>query len=211
MFSEKAVAALALGMTLLVACATNTTLTSTWKAPDAQAISLSGKTIGVVFVTAEESLRRTGENALALDLSARGARGFGTYLLLPGAENQNVAAEAAQARLRSAGADAVVMMRVVGQEQRITYTPGTAIPPNYRGFRPYWRWGWRTVYQPGYLRTDTLVSVETLVYSLPDATTSQLLWASTSRTTNPRDIDALVRDVAQATANDMVRQGFLAR
>ena len=195
---------------LLVACAT-TTLTSTWRAPEAQAINLSGKTIGVVFVTSEESLRRTGENALALDLSARGARGFGTYHLLPGAQNQNIQGEAAQARLKAAGADAVVMMRVVGQDQRITYTPGTVIGPNYRGFGPYWGWGWRTVYQPGYLRTDTLVSVETLVYSLPDERTSQLLWASTSRTTNPRNLDALVREVADANANAMVRQGFLAR
>lgn len=211
MFRKKRLTAFAIAVTLLVACATNTVLTSTWRSPDAQAISLSGKTIGVVFVTAEESLRRTGENALALDLSARGARGFGTYRLLPGAENQNVEAEAAQARLKAAGADAVVMMRVVGQDQRITYTPRSTIPPNYRGFRPYWGWGWRTVYQPGYLRTDTLVSVETLVYSLPDAQTSQLLWASTSRTTNPRDIDALVREVAEATARAMVREGFLAR
>ena len=67
------------------------------------------------------------------------------------------------------------------------------------------------MYQPGTLRTDTLVSVETLVYSLPAEQPSQLLWASTSRTTNPRDIDALVREVAQATTNEMVRQGFLAR
>ena len=211
MFREKRVTALAIGLTLLMACATTTTLTSTWKAPDAQAINLSGKSIAVVFVTSEESLRRAGEDRLARDLSARGARGFGTYHLLPGAENQNIAAEAAQARLKAAGADAVVMMRVVGQDQRITYTPGTVIGPNHRGFGPYWGWGWRTVYQPGYLRTDTLVSVETLVYSLPDAKTSQLLWASTSRTTNPRDLSALVSEVADATANEMVRQGFLAR
>jgi hypothetical protein len=210
MFRDKPVTALALCLALLVACA-STTLTSTWRSPEAQAISLSGKSIGVVFVTSEESLRRTGENALALDISARGARGFGTYLLLPGPENQNVQAEAAQARLKSAGADAVVMMRVVGEEQRITYTPGSVIGPNYRGFGPYWTWGWRTVYQPGYLRTDTLVAVETLVYSLPAEQTSQLLWASTSRTTNPNNIGALVREVADANVREMVRQGFLAR
>ena len=209
MSREKPVTALAIGLTLLVACSTTTTLTSTWKSPDSQTFNLTGKTVAVVFVTADESLRRTGENAVVGVLSPRGARAFGTFHLLPG--EQHLDAETAQARMNAAGANAVVMMRVVGTEQRITYVPGYIITPNYRAFRPYWGFGWRTVYQPGYLRTDTLVSVETLVYSLPDTKTSQLLWASTSRTTNPRDLNALVTEVANATGRAMVGEGFLAR
>jgi hypothetical protein len=195
---------------LSVACATTTTtLTSTWKAPDAQVVNLNGKTIAAVFVTSDESLRRTGENALVADLFARGARGFGTYYLLSG--DQHFDAETAEARLQGAGADAVVMMRVVGKDQRITYTPGFVVAAPYRGFGPYWRMGWRTVYQPGTLQTETFVSVETLVYSLPADHTSQLLWASTSRTTNPAGLNGLVREVAAATARAMAREGFLAR
>ena len=140
---------------------------------------------------------------------SRCARGFGTFYLLPG--DQHLDAETAEGRLRAAGANAVVFMRVVGQDQRITYTPGTVIGPRYRGFGPYWGAGWRTVYQPGTVRTDTLVSVETLVYSLAADRTSQLLWASTSRTTNPSGLDALVSEVAEATARQMARDGFLAR
>jgi hypothetical protein len=209
MFRERPVTALAMGLTLLVACATSTTLTSTWKAPEARAISLVGKSIAAVFVTGDESLRRTGENALAADLSARGARGFGTYYLLPGEEHYD--GETAQARLQAAGANAVVMMRVVGKDQRITYTPGYVVATPYRGFGPYWRFGWRTVAQPGYLQSETAVSVETLVYSLPTEQTSELLWASTSRTTNPAGLNVLVREVADATARAMVNEGFLAR
>lgn len=209
MSRDKPVTALAIGLLLLVACATTTTLTSTWRAPDAQAINLTGKSIAVVFITADESQRRNGENALAWDLFERGARGFGTYRLLPG--DQHLDGDIAQARMKAAGADAVVTMRVVGQDQRITYTPGTVVHDPFRTFRPYWGMGWRTVYQPGNLRTETLVSVETLVYSLPDAQNSQLIWASTSRTTNPNDIGTLVHDVAAATAREMARQGFLGR
>jgi hypothetical protein len=209
MFQEKAVTALAMGVTLLVACATTTTLTSTWKAPDTQSMSLVGKSIATVFITDTESQRRTGENALAGDLSARGARAFGTFLLLP--SEPQLDAETAQARLLAAGANAVVTMRVVGSDQRITYTPGTVVGPPYRGFGPYWGHGWRTAYRPGTLRTDTLVSVETLVHSLSADGTSSLLWASTSRTTNPAGLDALVSEVAEATARAMVSEGFLAR
>jgi len=102
-------------------------------------------------------------------------------------------------------------MRVVRKDQRITYTPGFIVAAPYRGFGPYWRMGWRTVYQPGTVQTDTTVSVETLVYSLPAGETSQLLWASTSRTANPADLSALVRQVAAATAREMASAGLLAR
>jgi hypothetical protein len=36
------------------------------------------------------------------------------------------------------------------------------------------------------------------------------LWASTSRTTNPENIDSLIKEIADATANEMVKQGLLA-
>lgn len=205
------VTALVAALTLLAACATSTTLTSTWKAPDTQTINLSGRRIAAVFITNDDSLRRTGENALVADFSSRGAHGFGTYYLLPG--DQHFDGDTAESRLKAAGADAVVMMRVVGKEQRIIYTPGYIVTPPYRGFRPYWGFGWRTVYQPGSLQVETDVSIETLVYSLPAEGTSQLLWASSSRTTtaNPANLNALVREVAEATAREMTNAGFLAR
>jgi hypothetical protein len=161
-----------------------------------------------VFITADESLRRSGENAMVADLESRGAHAFGTYFLLPA--DQNFDADTAQARLRAAGADAVVTMRVVGQDQRITYTPGMVAPEFQRGFGPYWGSGWRNVRQPGTLTTDTVVSVETLLFSLPAGQGSRLLWASSSRTTNPSDAGALAREVAAATAREMVAQGLVA-
>jgi hypothetical protein len=83
-----------------------------------------------------------------------------------------------------------------------------ATPAGYGGFGPYWGYGWNSVYSPGYLSTDTIISVETLVYSLTD---DKLLWASTSRTTNPGNLDQLIREVADATANEMAKQGLLAK
>jgi hypothetical protein len=189
----------------LEACAT-TTFTSTWKAPDVAAINPAGKTVAAVFVSREESRRRAAEDTLAADLTARGAHGVAAYTLLPNERRGD--AEAARARLKEAGANAVVVMRVVGKDQRISYTPGYVVPPYYSAFGPYWGYGWGAAYEPGYLQSDTLVSVETLVYSLDR---DKLLWASTSRTTNPRDLDSLVKEVAAATAKEMVRQGLLAR
>lgn len=188
---------------LLAGCAT-TTFTSTWKAPDVQAVNPAGKSIAAVFVSANESRRRSAEDLLVKDLDARGARGIAGYSVLP--EGGRTESEAARALFRKAGADAVVTMRVVGRDKRVTYTPGYAVPAYYSAFGPYWGYGWGMAYQPGYLQTDTEVSVETLVYSLK---ADKLLWASTSRTSNPANLDTLVREVAQATAKEMQKQGFL--
>jgi hypothetical protein len=190
---------------LLAACAT-TTFTSTWKAPDEPAVNPVGKTVAAVFVSNNESLRRRAEDILVADLNRRGARGIAAYTILPGGGHTD--SEQARARLKEAGAEGVIVMRVVGKDQRITYTPGYTAPAYYNGFGPYWGYGWGTVYQPGYLQTDTDVSVETLVYSL---TRDKLLWASTSRTTNPTDMNALVGEVAEETAKQMQSQGFLAK
>jgi len=189
----------------LGACTTTSTIfTSTWKAPDAQAVSPVGKTVAAVFVSPNESRRRSAEDALAADITARGAHGIAAYTVLP--DERSYTGDKALATLKQAGANGAVIMRVVGRDQRITYTPGYAAPGPYGGFGPYWGYGWRTVYEPGYLQTDNLVSVETLVYSL---TNDKLLWASTSRTTNPRNIDSLVNEVADVTAREMVKQGIL--
>jgi hypothetical protein len=189
---------------LLAACA-STTFTSTWKAPDVQALKPAGKTIAAVFVSRNESRRRSAEDLLAADISRRGAHGVAAYALLP--DDLRGDGAAARAKLKAAGVDGVVVMRVVGRDQRVSYTPAYVMPAYYGAFGPYWGYGWGSVYQPGYLQSDTVVSVETLVYSL---TRDQLLWASTSRTTNPRDLDNLVSEVADATTREMIRQELLA-
>lgn len=190
----------------LVACAATTTLTSTWKAPDVQTITPSGQSVAAVFMSRQESQRRAGEETLAVNITNMGAlRGIPAYTIVP--NEPQMTAEAVRTKLKDAGVNAVVVMRVVGKDQRITYSPGYTAAGPYGGFGPYWGYGWGTVNSPGYLQTDTLVSVETLLYGLKD---DKLLWASTSRTDNPSDLAGLVNEVASATANAMVKEGLLA-
>jgi hypothetical protein len=63
-------------------------------------------------------------------------------------------------------------------------------------------------YSTGSVQTDTVVSIETLIYSLNK---DQLLWAGTSRTSNPEGLSELVDEVADAVAKEVVKQGLIAR
>jgi hypothetical protein len=188
--------ALLLGGALLClgACAT-TTFTSTWKAPDVQGINPAGKTVAAVFVSRDESKRRAGEDAVAAALTARGAHGVPAYTLLSNERRGD--AEAARARLKEAGANGIVVMRVVGMPLDAPASYSDQVPGNKDRAAV-------VEAQQSY----TLVLVETLVYSLDR---DKLLWTSTSRTTEPKDLDSLVKEVANATAKEMVKQGLLVR
>jgi hypothetical protein len=177
-----------------------------WKSPDAQAVSPVGKTIAAVFVTKNEGQRRSAEDLIVQDLNKQGAKGIASYTILP--SGQNIGGDEARKQLRAAGADGAVIMRVVGKDQQVTYSPGTAYPAYYGGFGPYWGYGWGAAYSPGYLQTDTLVSVETLIYSL---VSDKLIWAGTSATQNPDNLGALIEAVDHAVVQEMAAQGMLAK
>ena len=58
------------------------------------------------------------------------------------------------------------------------------------------------------IQTDTLVSVETLIFDLSQ---DKLIWVATRRTTNPSNVQGLVRDLSRASASQLRRQGLIQR
>jgi hypothetical protein len=60
----------------------------------------------------------------------------------------------------------------------------------------------------GEIRADTIIVVETLVYSL---TQNKLVWGGQSKTRNPANVDRLIENTAGQVANELVRQGLIAK
>jgi len=184
-------------------CAT-TNFSYTWKSPDAQPVHLNGQKVLAVCLTTSDAQRLAAEDALARELTELGAQGVASYTLFPAEQVKDV--EKVKARLLREGFDGVVTMRVVGQRERVTHTPGPWAGPTYGGFGGYWGYGWESVYDPGYLIKETIVSVETLVYSVKQ---DKLLWAGVSETTDPSKVDAFLKEVADAVVNEMKKAGLL--
>ena len=189
-------------LALLLAACSSTTFRSTWRAPGAAPVRLVGQRIAAVFMSDDDGARHVAEDALARDLSRRGVSGVPGYEILSSREDldENVARQ----KFTDAHVDGVVMMRLVGSRQQATVVPG------YPGPSPWgvWGYGWRAAYTPGYLRSETLVSVETMVYSLHR---DGILWAGLSETVNPNRVDSFVTEIAQAVADEMAREGLLAK
>jgi hypothetical protein len=187
---------------VLTACAT-TTFTSTWKAPDAGPIGpMTGQKVVAFVVVKNDTMRRAAEDALAAELTKRGAVGIAGYTIVADVSNE----AKAKALLLRSGAAGVVSMRPVGREQEVVTSPsayGSHYGPYWGG---YYGHGWSGAYSTQEVHINTIVSVETLVYSLKQ---NKLLWAGQSRTTDPSKVESFVRDVATAAAKQMKKEGVL--
>jgi hypothetical protein len=187
---------------ILSACSQG--LVASWKAPDAAPFQMNGEKVAAVVMADDESLRRAAEDALARELSRRGAVGIPMYTLLPHAgPNDEPAAKAAAER---AGIVGIVVMRPVRVDKEISSTPSSMAGPMHPAFwGSYYGYGWGSSYG-GEIRTDTIVTIETLVYSLVQ---NQLIWGGQSKTTNPANVGRVIEDTAKRVADELVRQGLL--
>jgi hypothetical protein len=188
------------------ACA-STRFNSTWKAPDAQPLNFAGQKVAALIISPNEATRLGAEGSLARELTARGVQGIPAYNLIPPNESRDK--DKAKALFSQAGIAGVVVMRAVGQQQEITSSPSMGYwgAPYYGSFwGGYYGHGWGAVYDPGYLRTDTIVTVETLVY---DMKADKLLWAGRSQTTNPSNVQAFIKELVAGAANEMKKQGLI--
>jgi hypothetical protein len=183
-----------------LACAT-TEFKSTWRDPTAQPVALRGQPVAAFMITPNESTRRAGEDILARELSARGVRGIPGYQLTGAQPVRD--SEALRRKLERAGIDGTVIMRVVDRRQEVNYIPGG---PAYGSMYGYWDYGWGMMGHPGYLETDTIVSVETLVYSLPQ---DKLLWGGVSETTDPANLDSFIKEIVKKAGDEIRKAGLL--
>jgi len=189
---------------LLSSCAT-TSFVSTWKAADAQPIDARGSKVVAVVMAKSDVMRRAGEDRLAYEISARGAQGVAMYRLLPEAEGGAEAQE--REALERANAKLLVVMRPGEVEKNLVVNQynGSMYGGYWGGYHAY---GWGHPYGSVDVRVDTVVSIETLVYSLPE---NKLLWGGQSKTTNPENVGELVAEVAAAAADELEHAGLIAK
>ena len=191
----------------LLACST-TTFESTWRSPEAQPVRLTGKKVVGLFMSKNPATRRIAEDAMAREITARGGQGIPAYTVLSDADakDQDVVKE----KLDKLGFSGVVVMRIVGRETQYSHEPGIVWgrPYYHRFWGGYYRWGWGTVYDPGYLTVDKVVKVETLAYSLEQ---DLLIWAGVSRTVDPARIGEFIEELSKAVADQMAKDGVFVK
>ena len=178
--------------------------TSTWKSMDAYGLSFKGKKVAALVISNDDSLRVSGEEALSRELTARGMEGLATYRLAPKEELKD--ADHAKPWFERKGVEGVVAVRPISADKELTYTPAMWTNPYYGSLWGYYGYGWGNTYVPGSVSEDTVIVVETLVFSVPK---DKLLWASVSETRNPKTLQKFVEDLVKETAKQMKKQGLV--
>lgn len=191
---------------MLGACATNP-FVSSWSAPDARPLSLRGAKVAAVAMVESEPLRRDAEDAMVRELNARGAIGIPMYSLYPDGRPDNEAQ--ARAALEGKGIDGAYVVRAVRVDREVESDPIYMRPHFGRFWGGYYGHGWGTPWGASWgneIRTNRVVTVETLVYSLRQ---NKLVWGGQTRVVNPRDVDKTVRNISKRVATELERQGLL--
>lgn len=183
---------------------------STWKAPDAQPFELSGARVAAVVMMRNEAGRRAAEDALAREISAHGAQGVPMYQIFP--DSRPKTEDEAKKALEKAGMAGVVVMRPVDVSKEVVSTPSSYPGGPYGSYwGGYYGYGWGSPWgMPATvdIRTNTIVTIETLIYSFRQ---NKLVWGAQSRTTNPRDVDKVVHKLAAEVAKALQQEGLIAK
>jgi hypothetical protein len=201
-------ASMALVAFSLSSCAgPSTQFTDVWKDPNAGMLKASK--VLALFLTADLTQRRVGEDELVRQISPR-AQAIASYTFLDTDQVRDV--EYAKAKVKEMGFDVAVTMRLVGVDEKTTYVPGSTVTagyPSYSGsYWGYYGYGWTTVYEPGYMETNKYVTMETNIYSV---TQDKLLWTGHSETVDPSSVSDLVSGVTEQARTILIEQGLIAK
>jgi hypothetical protein len=190
-----------LAAALLITAASGPTFTSSWMSPDAAGVSFAGRKVAAVVMSADQDLRISAEEQLARELTARNIQGVAAYRIIP--REETFSAERARPWIERAAVEGVVVLRPVSVETERTYSPAVWTQNYYTTLWGYYGYGWSGFYDPGGVREDSVLVVESLIYDVPR---DQLLWAGVSTTTNPKEAQKFVAELAAATVEEMKKR-----
>lgn len=175
-----AVCLLVVGAVGLAGCA-STTLVSQWKSPEFSGPPL--KKVMVVGVSNQPGPRRIFEDEFSAALKAAGVTAVPSYTVIP--QDGQVEQAVLEQAVKSLGADAVLITRLVSREQQTQVTPGYYQPVPTMGMYGWYSSAWMGYYEPPTVYQYDVVTAETSVYSV---NAGKLLWSGTTQTFDPSNV-----------------------
>jgi hypothetical protein len=189
-------ATLPLALVLVSGCWRRTELAATWHEPTPTLLNFN-HTVSV-FATSDESMRRAVEDQIAQKFPNTTP----SYRTMPNAGDGKK--ETILQQMRGEGFDGAIVMRVTNVSEQVTYN-GSYWGGAY-GFAGYWDAAWAYPYNPGYVTTTQIVTVETNIYSLKD---DKLVFAALSQTSDPANVGKLVRSVMRHINEQLKKDGMI--
>jgi len=175
-----------------------------WRSPEISRLNFAGRKIAALVIADDQSLQMSGEEALTRELTARNTNGVASYRLVPREELKNP--DTARGWFERAGVQGVVALRPVSRETEKSYSPVVWSSGYYQSFWGYYGYGWSSVYVARSSSDTTTVVVETSIY---DLTRDRLVWAATSETKNPKQLQDFIADLVNAAVGEMKKMKLI--
>jgi hypothetical protein len=182
---------------------------TTYQDPDAKPMHLRGAKVVAAVMMKDPAARHRAEDTLASEITALGGQGIAMYTISATSAPDKEGESKTRAAVEAVGATGLVVMRPIDVNHRSTATDTIASNDMYGGYwGGYYGVGWADPWtdKAPDVRVDIVVTVETFVFSLPQ---NKLVWTGTSETTNPKNAEKLVHQLATDGVKELRRLGLL--
>jgi hypothetical protein len=166
----------------------------------------------VIGVAQNLEVRADFEDEMAAQIARPGIETIpGNHILLRPDPNVKLDLDYLRGQIRDNHVDAVVVSRLLKVDRKMTSVPSStyvAPYPYYYSFYGYLGTVYPLMYDPGYTREDTTVSIETNVYatSKPDG---DLVWNGLSKSFNPKSAKKVADGLVKEVPKQMEKDGLL--
>jgi hypothetical protein len=177
-----------------------TKLVQSWADPSAANYQFS-KVLAVAVVERPE-IRRTAEGAIVKNM--KNIRAVPSYTILETGAGRDI--ESAKRKVREGGFDGAIVVRFFNVGDKLQYAAPNFPNNTYTSYWSFYNYAWPTTADPGYLKYDLIVQIETLFYSVKD---DKILWSAISETSNPQNATALIDGIAKVISKELRKKGII--
>lgn len=175
--------------------------TYTWKSPEAQPVTFADKKVAVILVSKNRAPRRAAEEALAKEITERGAIGIAGNSLVTESELKDKGL--AQARFKEQGVAGAVVIRGTPKGGE-PIDPDMWKDPIYKDIWGFTSSSWKQA------ETDTepkkvKFRVEVAVYALEQ---DRLIWMGTTEMKST-ELGGFIQEIVDEIADEMLKAGLL--
>jgi hypothetical protein len=195
-----------IGLSLFSSCS-STNLVESWS--DSSLEMKPKEKILVLGIMENDLQRRQYEDVFVEQISKDGVIGVAGYTVMPNGEDYDDKNEI-RAAVQKTAVDAALIARLVAITEETTVVPASySYQPSFGssyGLYDYYGRSYQASYTPGYTTTDTIVRLETTVFS---TSTEEMIWAGTTRSFNPSSTKSVANKNANLIVKDMKKAGLM--
>ena len=194
--SNRLFRALAAATALALAACASTELVNQWSNP--AYTSHSFKKIMVIGVTKQTAIRRSFEDEFAARLKAAGVNAVPSYLYI--SQDDPVGEAVLKQAIKEAGADGVIITRLVRVQRKTEIAPGYYAPDPGMAVHPLYTTAWNDYYEPPIVYRSEIYTCETTLY---DTVKNQVVWKGTAQAESTGKISQEIRDYADTIVGEL--------